>query len=251
MNVIQTKNYQDMSEKATQFILDKIKSKSTFKLGLATGGTPVTTYQNLIQDHQKNHTSYQHVTTFNLDEYIGLSNENPNSYHFYMNKHLFRHIDIPANQTFIPNGLATDLEKECVDYDKLIDEHDGIDLQILGLGHNGHIGFNEPGTPFDKQTHIVTLAESTVEANARFFDSIDDVPTQAITMGIGSIMKSKEILLLVSGKEKHEALHKLLHGDVDQQFPASILQRHKNVTIIADEDAIMEKDMMQSNSAYR
>ncbi|UOQ46712.1 glucosamine-6-phosphate deaminase [Gracilibacillus caseinilyticus] len=251
MKVIQTKNYQDMSEKAAQFILEKIKSKPDFQLGLATGGTPVTTYQNLIQDHQTNQTSYQLVTTFNLDEYIGLSNEDPNSYHYYMNKHLFSEIDIPADQTFIPNGLAEDLERECIEYDALISKYNGIDLQILGLGHNGHIGFNEPGTPFDKQTHIVTLADSTVEANARFFDSIEDVPTQAITMGIGSIMKSKEILLLVSGREKHEALQKLLHDEVNELFPASILQRHKNVTIIADEDAIIGKDMMQSKSAYR
>ncbi|RCW77492.1 glucosamine-6-phosphate deaminase [Saliterribacillus persicus] len=240
MKVIQVNNYEEMSKKAAEIIINRIQADNKITLGLATGGTPVQTYERLVEDFRKNHTSYKQVTTFNLDEYIGLPITDPNSYHFYMNKHLFHHIDIDPNETFIPNGLAENLEEECRLYDEKIKEYGGIDLQLLGLGENGHIGFNEPGTPFEQKTHVVTLEESTRTANARFFNDLSEVPTKAITMGLGTIVKSKEILVLVSGEEKRHALSQLLHSDKDEDFPASILKTHENVTIIATEDAIMK-----------
>ncbi|GAB2532600.1 glucosamine-6-phosphate deaminase [Gracilibacillus alcaliphilus] len=238
MELIKAKDYQDMSKKAAQFIIEKVKANPKAVLGLATGGTPVQTYANIVEEHQKNDTTYQGVTSFNLDEYIGLPVEDPNSYHYYMNKHLFSHIDIPDTQVFLPNGLAADLTEECSAYEDLIKQHGGIDLQLLGLGHNGHIGFNEPGTPFEQRTHVVDLAESTIKANARFFDKLEEVPRQAITAGIRTIMDSKEMLLIVSGEQKREALQHLLHGEVTTDFPASILQQHPHVTVIATEDAL-------------
>lgn len=243
MKVIRTSNYQEMSKIAANIILNRIHSNPAITLGLATGGTPIRTYAYLAQDYQERHTTYSHVTTFNLDEYIGVARNDPNSYYYYMHKHLFSKVNIPEDQIFIPNGLAEDLEAECIAYEQNIQEHNGIDLQLLGLGKNGHIGFNEPGTAFSQHTHVVSLTPSTIQANARFFRSPEEVPKKAITMGIGSIMESKEILLLVSGKEKQPALHELLHGKIDEQFPASILNNHENVTIIADEDAIMNTDI--------
>lgn len=238
MKIIQVKDYKEMSQKAAEVIIQKVKQEDRINLGLATGGTPKGLYEAMIEDHRKNGTSYQHVTTFNLDEYIGLEEQNPNSYHYYMAESLFNHIDIPKFQTYLPNGLADDYNHECERYDQLIKALGGIDLQVLGIGQNGHIGFNEPGTPFQSPTHIVTLEESTRKANARYFDTIDDVPTHAITMGISSIMNSKEILLLVSGEEKADAMQKLLHGEISEDFPASVLKRHSHVTIIADQKAL-------------
>ncbi|MDX8045639.1 glucosamine-6-phosphate deaminase [Gracilibacillus sp. S3-1-1] len=235
MKIIRAKDYQEMSKIAANILQDKINEHPAITLGLATGGTPEQTYAYLSEDTQ---TSFEHVTTFNLDEYIGLSPTNPNSYHYYMNKHLFSKVNIPTEQIFLPNGFAEDLLEECRSYEQKIKQHNGIDLQLLGLGQNGHIGFNEPGTSFERHTHIVSLEPSTIEANARFFDSIEEVPKQAITMGIASIMKSKEILVLVSGKAKNAALEQLMHGKIDEQFPASILNTHENVTIIADEEAL-------------
>jgi glucosamine-6-phosphate deaminase len=238
MKLIEVKDYNDMSQKAAQMIIEKIRQNPSMNLGLATGGTPVGTYQSLIKDHQQYGTSYQNITTFNLDEYIGLTGDNPNSYRYFMNDKLFDHIDIDKNNTHIPNGNVNDMAAECARYENLIADHGGIDLQILGIGGNGHIGFNEPGTSFDSTTHIVQLAASTIEANARFFEQIEDVPTQAITMGIASIMRSKEILLLISGENKRAALDQLLNGDITEQFPASVLKKHPNVTIIADKAAL-------------
>jgi glucosamine-6-phosphate deaminase len=241
MKIIDVKDYQEMSKKAAEYIIEKVRHSKNLKLGLATGGTPVGTYTNLIEDHKQNHTSYQGVKTFNLDEYVGLSGDNHNSYRFYMNDQLFNHIDIEKSNTHIPHGDAKDMQKECTDYENLLAEHGGIDLQVLGIGSNGHIGFNEPGTSFDSNTHIVDLAPSTREANARYFDSLEEVPTRAVTMGIATIMKSKEILLLISGENKKEALSNLLHGEVDERFPASVLRNHPCVTIIADEAAIADE----------
>lgn len=240
MKIIEVKNYQQMSNKAASYIIEKVINYPNIKLGLATGGTPVGTYQKLIEDHQKNGTSYQKVTTFNLDEYIGLTKENKNSYHYFMNEHLFNHIDINKKRTFIPRGDVEDLQKECLYYEELIAKHGGIDLQVLGIGSNGHIGFNEPGTSFESKTHIVKLTPSTIQANARFFKRENEVPTKAITMGMATIMKSKEILLLISGEAKREALFKLLNRDVNADFPASILKNHPSVTIIADEAAVKD-----------
>jgi glucosamine-6-phosphate deaminase len=238
MNIIEVKDYQEMSKKAAEFIINKVRRTPNITLGLATGGTPVGMYKHLIEDHQKKHTSYKNVTTFNLDEYIGLSGDNHNSYRYFMNDQLFNHIDVQMSKINIPDGNVTDLQKECSDFENSIKEHGGIDLQILGIGSNGHIGFNEPGTSFDSQTHIIDLTSSTREANARFFSSLEEVPTQAITLGITTIMKSKEILLLISGTNKSEALFQVLHGEIGENFPASALRKHPCVTLIADEAAL-------------
>ncbi|TLS38766.1 glucosamine-6-phosphate deaminase [Pseudalkalibacillus caeni] len=238
MRVIEVDNYDEMSEKAAELILEKIKENKHANLGLATGGTPVGTYRCLIKDHTENKTSYKNVQTFNLDEYIGIDPDNPNSYHSYMKANLFDHIDIPAAQTHIPNGNAEDLAIECLRYDKMIEEKGGIDLQLLGIGTNGHIGFNEPGTPFASHTHVVELAQSTREANARYFNSLDEVPTHALTMGISSILASKGIVLLASGEMKADAIYELLYGKIDEEMPASALRKHSNVTLIADKDAL-------------
>ena len=238
MKIIEVKDYKEMSQKAAEYIIEKVCQNPKLKLGLATGGTPVGTYKNLIEDHQKNGTTYQNVTTFNLDEYIGLSGENKNSYRYFMDEKLFNHIDINKNNTNIPRGDSKDTEEECLRYEALLANYGGIDLQILGIGSNGHIGFNEPGTTFTSQTHVIKLASSTINANARFFNRIEEVPTKAITMGISTIMKSKEILLLVSGENKKDAMGKLLNGNVTESFPASVLKNHPCVTIIADKAAV-------------
>lgn len=240
MNLFKVKDYHEMSQKAAEYINGKVRQSPDIKLGLATGGTPVGTYQILIDDHRKNGTSYKNVTTFNLDEYVGLSGENKQSYRYYMNDQFFNHIDIDQKNTHIPKGDSEDLKAECQRYEELIASYGGIDLQILGIGQNGHIGFNEPGTPFTSITHVVDLAPSTIEANARFFDRPEEVPSKAITMGISSIMKSKEILLLISGESKRAALKQLLSGLVNEEFPASVLNNHPSVTIIADQGAIGE-----------
>jgi glucosamine-6-phosphate deaminase len=238
MKMIEAKDYQEMSKIAADYIIKKVSAFPKLKLGLATGGTPLGIYANLIADHQKNGTSYRGVTTFNLDEYVGLSGENPNSYRNYMDHNFFDHIDIQKTNTFVPRGDVDDIQRECADYEDLLQQHKGLDLQILGIGENGHIGFNEPGTSFTSETHVVELTPSTRMANARYFDRLEEVPTEAVTMGIATIMKSKEILLLISGEQKKEALNKLLDGNVDESFPASVLKKHPYVTIIADKAAI-------------
>ncbi|MDR7244652.1 glucosamine-6-phosphate deaminase [Priestia megaterium] len=243
MNIIQVKNYSEMSAKAADMLISKLHEKPNMNLGLATGGTPKGLYDRLIQDHKEHGTSYKQVTSFNLDEYVGMKPQDPNSYHYYMADALFNHIDIDVSNTHVPNGLADTPEEECRRYDEMIQNHGGIDLQILGIGQNGHIGFNEPGTSFNSPTHIVTLEESTRKANARYFNSLDEVPTQAITMGIESIMKSKEILLLISGEAKAEAMYQLLNGEITEDFPASILKKHHCVTIIADQEALAKVSM--------
>ncbi|MFL6518033.1 MAG: glucosamine-6-phosphate deaminase [Bacillus sp. (in: firmicutes)] len=240
MKIIEVQDYQQMSNRAAEYIIKKVVQNPSIKLGLATGGTPIGTYKGLIEDHQKNGTSYQKVTTFNLDEYIGLSGENKNSYRYFMNNQLFNYIDINKEKTNIPSGIAADFDDECNRYEDLITKQEGIDLQILGIGSNGHIGFNEPGTSFESKTHIVDLAPSTIQANARFFNRIEDVPTKAITMGISTIMKSKEILLLVSGDKKKETLFRLLNGEISESFPASVLNNHPYVTIIADKAVVAD-----------
>jgi glucosamine-6-phosphate deaminase len=238
VKLIRTENYQEMSVAAGKIIVNKIRSNPSLTLGLATGSTPKGVYNYLIQDHKANRTSYQQVKSINLDEYIGLKAQDPNSYHYFMSQNLFNHIDINENHTHIPNGAVSDLEQECLRYELLLKELGGVDLQILGIGQNGHIGFNEPGTPFSSRTHIVTLAQNTREANSRFFHSLEEVPTHAITMGIASILDSKEILLLVSGEKKAEALLKFMNGEISEDFPASGLKHHQNVTVIADRDAL-------------
>jgi len=237
MILIRVKDYQEMSLKAANLIIDRVKNSSSLVLGLATGSTPIGLYEQLIEDHKNNGTSYEHVKSVNLDEYIGLGGNHPQSYRYFMDHQLFNHINIRKENTFVPNGLAHDLEEECKNYEEIIKNLGGIDIQILGIGVNGHIGFNEPGTSFQSRTHVIDLAESTLEANSRFFDSLDEVPRQAITMGIKTILESKQIILLATGAAKQEAIMKLFSGELTEEFPASILKTHPNVIVIADEEA--------------
>lgn len=242
MKIIKVKDYKELSETAARLVLEKVKQNPKIVLGLATGGTPEGMYGRLVADHQTAGTSYKYVTTFNLDEYAGLPREDRNSYYTYMRQQLFDHIDVPEANTHLPNGEAEDLEEECRQYEQLIKEAGEVDLQVLGIGGNGHIGFNEPGTPFDSVTHIVTLDESTRKANARYFSSIDEVPTHALTMGIQTIMRAREIVLLASGESKADAIAQLLQEEANESFPASALLAHPNVTVIVDEEAMKKAD---------
>jgi len=237
MRWIEVNTYEELSGKASEMIINAVKNNPNLKLGLATGSTPIGTYQRMIEDHKKNGTSYENVITVNLDEYVGLPKNHPESYRSFMDRQLFDHINIKRENTHVPDGNAEDLEAECKRYEAIIDSLGGLDFQLLGIGQNGHIGFNEPGTPFDSVTHVVELTENTRQANARFFNSIDEVPTKAITMGIKSILKSKEILLLISGESKAEALRRLMHEDISEDFPASALKNHPNCTVIYDKAA--------------
>ncbi|MFZ3588963.1 glucosamine-6-phosphate deaminase [Bacillus sp. DJP31] len=239
MRMYVEKGKSELSKKAAQIIIDAVKSNPFMNFGLATGQTPIETYQRLIEDHQQNHTSYSDIQTFNLDEYVGLTRQDPNSYHSYMKQNLFQYINIKEENAHIPNGLVSDTTEECNRYEDLIKQSGGIDLQILGIGQNGHIGFNEPNTPFSSRTHIVNLAESTRLANSQYFTKLEDVPKQAITMGIQTIMEAKSILLLVSGQKKAEALNELLHGNIREEVPATVLRNHRSLTIIADEEALL------------
>lgn len=248
MKLIEVTDHEEMSSIASSYISNRVRKNSHLNLGLATGGTPKRTYELLINDYKNNGTSYSYVTTFNLDEYIGLPKEDVNSYHYYMNQHLFKYINIDQKRIFIPDGLSQNIELECKEYEERINAHGGIDLQLLGIGANGHIGFNEPGTSFQSDTHVVELTPSTRIANARFFDFIENVPTHAVTMGIASIMASKEILLLVSGEEKSQALKRLLSADdPTESFPASILKTHPCVTIIADTKALKDLNQIKAS----
>ena len=232
MRVIEAKDYADLSRKAANVISAQVILKPHAVLGLATGSTPIGTYKQLIEWYKKGDIDFSAVKSINLDEYVGLTGDNEQSYCYFMNENLFRHININLEHTYVPNGVAADPEEECRRYDALIEEVGGIDLQLLGIGHNGHIGFNEPGQAFEKTTHIVKLGESTIQANARFFESIDDVPRQAITMGIKSIMQAKKLLLIANGPDKKEIVEKALYGPVTPSVPASILQFHPNLTVI-------------------
>lgn len=238
MIICKAKNYQDMSRKAANIISAQIIMKPSCVLGLATGSSPIGTYQQLIEWYKKGDLDFSRVTSINLDEYKGLSPDNDQSYRFFMNANLFDHVNIDKSRTFVPNGMETDSEKACSEYNRIIAGCGGIDLQLLGLGHNGHIGFNEPGSAFEKETHCVDLAASTIEANRRFFESDDLVPRQAYTMGIKSIMQARKILVVVSGVDKAAILRDVLHGPITPAVPASILQLHNDVTIIADEAAM-------------
>ncbi len=237
MKIIKTANYDEMSRKAANIIAAQMILKPNSVLGLATGSSPVGTYKELIQKNQTGDIDFSDITTVNLDEYRGLPRDNDQSYYYFMNDNLFNHVNIDKARTHVPNGMVEDAEKECGDYEALIKELGGVDLQLLGLGHNGHIGFNEPSAEFDKVTHCVDLQESTIEANKRFFASIDDVPRQAYTMGIGTIMAAKKILVVVSGADKAEIVKKAFTGPVTPNVPASILQMHPDVTVVCDAEA--------------
>jgi len=237
MEVIRVKDYDGMSEEAASILVERINRLDNPVLGLATGSTPEGLYKRLIEEYKQGNVSFKNVKSFNLDEYVGLEKNDPNSYYYFMKEKLFDHVDISLENVRVPNGVASDLQQECKDHEAAIQAAGGIDVQLLGIGANGHIGFNEPGTPFSSKTQVVDLDESTIEANSRFFDSIEDVPTQAVSMGIETIMNSKEILLLVSGAGKAEALDRLINGDVTEDLPASVLKNHPNVTVIADDAA--------------
>ncbi|WP_394219865.1 glucosamine-6-phosphate deaminase [Halobacillus trueperi] len=237
MNIIVARDYKQLSQTASQMIEDQITKKPDAVLGLATGGTPLGTYKELINSYKEGRADYRLLSTINLDEYVGLNPEHHQSYRYFMDQNFFQFINIDAKNTYIPYGKAEGLEQECRRYEEVIDTIGPPDLQLLGIGENGHIGFNEPGTSFDSETHIVNLTDSTREANARFFESMEDVPTKAITMGIRSILKSQTIILLASGERKADAIYELIHGDPDEQFPASSLKNHDDLTLIVDEDA--------------
>lgn len=232
MNIIKALDYNDMSRKAANVISAQVILKPTCVLGLATGSTPIGTYKQLIEWYHKGDLDFQRVKSVNLDEYCGLSADNNQSYRYFMNNYFFSHININLDNTYVPNGLAVDLEQECSRYDSLIYQLGGIDLQLLGIGMNGHIGFNEPDIRFEKTTHIVNLDESTITANARFFSTIEEVPQKAITMGIKSIMHAKKVLLIAGGPEKEEIIKKALYGPITPDVPASILQLHPDLTVI-------------------
>ena len=238
MVLIEAKDYNDMSRKAANIISAQVIMKPHAVLGLATGSTPVGAYKQLVEWYNKGDLDFANVTSVNLDEYKGLSPENDQSYRYFMNTNLFNHVNINKERTFVPNGLEPDSEKACAAYNEIIRSVGGIDLQLLGLGNNGHIGFNEPGAAFEKETHCVDLTESTIQANKRFFENEADVPRQAYTMGIGTIMSAKKILVVVSGEDKAEILNKVINGPITPQVPASILQLHPDVTIVADEAAL-------------
>ena len=237
MKIYCGKDYKEMSRIAANIISAQIILKPDCVLGLATGSTPVGTYENLVEWYKQGDLDFSQVTSVNLDEYKGLSGNNDQSYRYFMNKNLFDHVNIDKSRTFVPNGLEPDSEKASKEYDAIIESVGGVDLQLLGIGHNGHIGFNEPADEFCKGTHCVDLTASTIEANKRFFEKEEDVPRKAYTMGIGTIMKAKKILLVASGADKAEIIAKSLTGPVTPQVPASILQFHNDVTVVCDEAA--------------
>ena len=237
MKLIVTKNYEELSKVAADEFAKVIIEKPEAVLGLATGGSPVGLYKELIAKCKNNELDFSKCTSINLDEYIGLNPEHEQSYRNFMNTNLFNHINIDKAKTFVPNGLAENLEEECKNYDKKIEELGGIDVQLLGIGNNGHIAFNEPGEELSAGTHIISLTESTIEANARFFDSIDEVPRKALTMGLGGIMKAKKIILIASGEGKAEAIKGLFSGKITTDNPATMLQMHRDVVVIIDEAA--------------
>ena len=238
MRIYRAKDYEEMSRKAAGIVSAQIIMKPDCVLGLATGSTPVGLYKQLIEWYRNGDLDFSGVRTVNLDEYKGISRENDQSYYYFMHQNLFDHVNIPAGNTHLPDGMEPDSEKECRRYEELIQSMGSVDLQLLGIGHNGHIGFNEPGEAFEKETHCVDLTESTIEANKRFFASADDVPKQAYTMGIKTIMQAKKILIVVNGENKADIVERAFFGPVTPEVPASILQLHNDVTLVGDEAAL-------------
>ena len=238
MKIIVCKDYKEMSAEAAKTVAALIKKKPDCVLGLATGSTPEGMYADLVEMYEAGELSFSKVTSVNLDEYYPLEPQNSQSYRYFMDHKLFDHVDIDKKKTFVPNGLAEDPVKEGRDYDAMIEKLGGVDLQVLGIGRNGHIGFNEPDTYLIPGTHVTDLTESTIEANARFFDSPDSVPKQALTMGIGTILSAKKIILMVSGADKAAAVSMLLEDKITTQCPATMLKLHSDVTLIVTEDAM-------------
>ncbi|PAB59162.1 glucosamine-6-phosphate deaminase [Anaeromicrobium sediminis] len=237
MRIIIVKDYEELSKKAANVISGQVILKPNSVLGLATGSTPLGTYKSLVKMYKEGVVDFSKTITYNLDEYYGLAKNHINSYNYFMDKNLFSHINILKENIHIPNGEAHDIEAECVLYEQSIEKSGGIDLQLLGIGRNGHIGFNEPDLTFEALTHMVKLDKDTIEVNSRFFENIDDVPKKAISMGIKTIMRARKILLLASGIEKAEAVYKSIKGKITPDLPASVLQLHPDVIYILDEDA--------------
>ena len=237
MRVIVCENYDEMSREAAKIIESIVTLKPNCVLGLATGSTPVGMYKILSEKCKAGELDFSSVKSYNLDEYYPISPDNDQSYRYFMNENLFNHINIDKSNTFVPNGQATDIGKECKEYDEMISKMGGADIQVLGIGNNGHIAFNEPDAELVAGTHVTGLTQSTIEVNSRFFASIDDVPTKAVTMGMASIMKAKKIMLLASGKAKHDVVKKLLDDKLTTSNPATLLKLHNDVVIICDKDA--------------
>jgi len=237
MKIIVCENYQEMSAEGAKIIAELLKNKPNCVLGLATGSTPVGMYQNLVAMNRAGEISFADVTSYNLDEYFPIEPTHEQSYRYFMNVNLFDHVDIDKTRTFVPNGLSKNPETEGAQYDAAIQQAGGIDLQVLGIGQNGHIGFNEPDDALIAGTHVTSLTDNTIEANSRFFASKADVPTQAFTMGIGSIMKAKKIILLASGANKHAAVAQMLDDKITTSCPATFLKAHADVIMICDKAA--------------
>ncbi|MCQ2431555.1 MAG: glucosamine-6-phosphate deaminase [Clostridia bacterium] len=238
MKIIVCENYEEISQEAAKLVADLMTAKPDCVLGLATGSTPVGMYKKLVEMNKKGEISFEKVTSYNLDEYYPIEPTHDQSYRYFMNQNLFDHVNIDKSKTFVPNGLTKDPAKEGAAYDAAIDAAGGIDLQILGIGQNGHIGFNEPDDALIAGTHITSLTENTIEANSRFFASKADVPTQAFTMGMGSIMKAKKIVLLANGTNKHAAVAQMLDDKITTSCPATFLKLHKDVILICDKAAL-------------
>ena len=238
MKLIRVRDYEDMSRKVANIIGAHIILKPTTVLGLATGTTPIGTYQQLIKAYENGDLDFSQVRTYNLDEYRGLTHDDPQSYHFFMNDQLFNHINIDPVNVHVPDGSNPDADVACSEYDRMVEEAGYCDLQLLGIGRNGHIGFNEPDEVFSKGTHCVDLTQSTIEANARLFEREEDVPRQAYTMGTQTIMNARMVVVAANGENKAQAVHDMCFGPITPQCPASILQLHPNVVVVADEEAL-------------
>jgi glucosamine-6-phosphate deaminase len=251
MNIIIVKNYEEMSRKAAHLFVAQLLNKPDSVLGLATGSTPVGMYKELIRFYNEGMITFKYATAFNLDEYVGIEKEHPQSYWKFMQDNLFNEVDLPNDRQFIPSGTARNLEDEAHNYDRGIAKAGGIDLQVLGIGRNGHIGFNEPDLKFEARTHVVKLDEQTIQDNSRFFSNISEVPTLALSMGVKTIMQSRNIILLASGKEKGDAIQKMLSGNITPELPASVLQLHPNVTAIIDLEAASKLDIEALRDQYK
>ena len=237
MKFIVTEDYEAMSRTAARVISGYVSSHPDCVLGLATGSTPIGLYRCLVEDYEAGALSFKDVTSFNLDEYRGLDPQHDQSYRYFMNHNLFDHININKENTSVPCGTAEDLQAECERYEQLVEQTGGVDIQLLGIGNNGHIAFNEPCEEFPEKTHVVDLTQNTIEANARFFESMDQVPKKALTMGIGTIMKAKKIVLLANGPKKAQTIYDTVYGPITPKVPASVLRLHPDVTIFVDEEA--------------
>jgi len=240
MRIYRTENYDSMSRQAANILSAQVILKPNCVLGLATGSTPIGMYRQLVEWYEKGDIDFSQVHTVNLDEYLGLAPTHDQSYRYFMQTNFFDHINIQTGNTNVPNGLAEDPDEECRRYNKVIADLGGVDIQVLGMGHNGHIGFNEPGDSFEQETHVVDLTDSTIEANSRFFASKDEVPRKAITMGSKSIMQARHILVVVSGEDKAAIVKEAFTGPVTPKVPASILQLHPNVSLVGDAAALSQ-----------